>query len=750
MCFASFLTGRIFCRIYIMPQIDDYDGALKVESAVMEDRHLPESYSERLHDRDDGMQQLLFAYQRCLRRESEDGIVLITGPSGGTLDPLALIETGVMMDCLSFCLIVERSVVGKTSLALQLQKHVDRDNGYLLTGKFDQLSSCSPCPTDAYTPFVEAITKYTDLIIQQGQGAAKCIRMALLETLDLTELRVLRGTIPALGKIIGDSTTAPCRKILLQGADAERRFAHIYCKLVRTISSQGYPIVLLLDDLQWAYARGSIVLLQALAKIGMESTRCRFLLLGTRRTDEDLESQQFGQSDAGLELQFDEVSITKIELTNLSEAAVSSIVSEATKIPLDAATRLQLVTAIYDRTGGNAFYVSQLVQEIVESNYNWQSVVGSCSTDDAESVVNHLSRKIQKLPDDVKAILKVAGCIGTAFSEDCLFEGSGLSLSAFCTAVRTIEEKGIISFEQTLRTGCFRHDRFQQVSYELIPVDERDGFHLMIGRRLRVLLRGSSKNHHLLTAANQIRRGIHLIYNVEERNDLSRFFFRAGEAAASASSFAAAAQYLQCGIKLLDKHHWTKQYDLSLALHNTAAEIEYYNGNLFRLDALVARIIIHAKCFNDTLVARFTQIYSLGTRGEMDRAIDDGMSLLRQLGEPFPHRANIVRIGIELLRCKRLLLGKSASEILSLPQMKTKKHLTSMRLMNIIYGFAYFTRKELMPLIASRLVQITLKHGLCEMSEYLTYQHSYLIERAHHFFCKKRFYRFRFAGTSLL
>jgi predicted ATPase len=296
-----------------------------------------------------------------------------------------------------------------------------------------------------------------------------------------------------------------------------------------------------------------------------------------------------------------------------------------------------------------------------------------------------------------------------------LLEETVFPSSSVRQALETAEKHRLITFDFQLGSGRFLHDRIQEAAYSLIPEDSRTARHLDIGRRLWIWLRPEQLDIHIFTVANQIIRGLHLLDDTLENEELAAFMLRAGRKAALLSSFYLASRYFNVGIKLLGSRRWKDQYDVCLALFNAAAEVEYYNGNLTRVDRLLASIFKHAKSLNDQMCARFTQIYSLGSRDDMKQALSTGLDVLKSLGQTFPRIQWRMRARVAIERCRRVLAEMSDDDIMNLQVMTDNKHLLVMRLLSTIFIVALPAKEELFPFIVVRMIEQTLLHGISAM-----------------------------------
>lgn len=124
-------------------------------------------------------------------------------------------------------------------------------------------------------------------------------------------------------------------------------------------------------------------------------------------------------------------------------------------------------------------------------------------------------------------------------------------------------------------------------------------------------------------------------------------------------------------------------------------------------------VLENARTFEDSLLARSTQIYSLGSRNKQMEAIQIGLETLKQLGEGLPSiRTSRLRVYLEFRRVKSLLRGLSDEDILKLPRMKDPKKLAAMQILNHVILSTMYAAPNLSALVALRMIELTVKSGL--------------------------------------
>lgn len=689
-------------------------------------------------------------------------LVLVTGPSG----------------------------TGKTALIVQtLKQRVCDKGGFFLSGKFDQLER-----PENYYPIVQAFTGWVHtVLVERDEATLRSIQEELKKVAETEQL--LLDMIPALQQLLdvkktsgleqqqdgvdgnnrrqsftysrtqsnssfassSVTTTEAMQKARVSvSAGAQKRLIFAFCQFLQTICSPRRPMILFLDDLQWAEP-ASLNLLAALVggghnggcdishKNGSNPGEIQGLMIvGACRGNEV--SMDHHLSVMLRELEADEhVTITHIPIGNLSCSAISQMLSQMLNKPI--LQSMPLAEIIHRRTGGNIFFVIQFLRALSEERllfrrkddgvWDWcaEAEMQKRLQDCSDSAVSLLAAKILRQPKPVQDIVMIAACIGAESDESILQVIVAFDVKQ---PLSVAEDKGLLH-RRSLKPGSvdkysmctgtdeseqgrrwmFEHDQVQQAAYSLIPDHEREEVHLSIGRKLWRQLSPEQLHSNAFLVVNQLRMGARLMTDPDEREQMAFLLLQAGEKASGLSAFAAASSYLSLGIKLLGDRHWRDQYDLSLDLFNAAAEVAYCNSHFEEMDELINEVLKHARNDMDKSRALTASIYSLGTRNELQKAIDLGLQVLRGLGESFPSNPGVLSIIIELRRTKkRLKRFDNDADFLEMPLMRDAAKLSAMRIMNLLVAYAIYGRPLLAPLICMRLIHTTLDHGMSGMACY--------------------------------
>lgn len=596
--------------------------------------------------------------------------------------------------------------VGKTALAMSLRQLVVEDGGFFLTGKFDQMQS-----TELYSAFVSAFAELVDNVVLRGPEAVRSMRKAIQSAVH-TEQRILIDIMPALEKILGPQKK-DIAKEFRQSSDEVSCFKFVFRMFVRAISSPEYPVVFLLDDLHYA-DEASLDLLQALVT---DVSNDGILFIGTYRVEKKSDEviKEFLRNKSALQ-------IADIPLGNLPSRSVDEMVAEIFSVVHPSQIK-PLTDIIFHQTAGNVFYIREFLRYLQEEGLLTFDEMGMEWVWDERKIqmkidfrrpIELMTVRISKLPKATREVLEVSACLGSDLNEKLL---NRISPRPVFAQLQKAASKGFLTYDEDNDIYQFAHDIVQEAAYKLISHQGREAFHLTIGRELWKSFDDiEDLEKHIFIILGQIREGADLITYQEERNDVAALCLRAGELAICSSSFQTASEYLLLGVSMLGETCWAEEYELSLELYNAAAEVEYCIANFDNVEKLASAIFENTRWFPDTLRAHSIHVYSLGSRGHMLKAIERGLEVLESLGEKFPTKQSANSIAVAVKRTKWLIRGKTSESLLRMPLMDNPEKIAAMQMMNIMFLYAYIAVPTLAPMIAVRMVKLSLEYGLCDVS----------------------------------
>ena len=263
------------------------------------------------------------------------------------------------------------------------------------------------------------------------------------------------------------------------------------------------------------------------------------------------------------EIQKHRTILTKVKLGQIEKECITSLISEALYLPPKLC--LPLSNVCHGKTGGIILFVVQFLKLLNEEGLLWFSLSSRRwefdmtrikSRSVSENVVQFMAQKMKLLPESVQMGLKLSSCLGKDFDADTLEmmkkDENEFDVTSF---LKTAIENGV--FQQlTPVKYAWVHDQVQQAAYELIPVNKRETFHLILGSRIYMKTPVQDLDKVLFLVADHMNRGLRKIKQRFQKYEVARLNLRAGRKAIALASFLSAASYLKNGISLLCKDSW--------------------------------------------------------------------------------------------------------------------------------------------------------------------------------------------------
>lgn len=283
-------------------------------------------------------------------------------------------------------LLVGEAGIGKTRMAQELEAYAELRGALVLWGRVRQGAGAPP-----YYPW-----------IQIGTGYARTADLATLDlgshTDDLMRLMPeLASTPPGL--------EAPAAAT--EGAATQFRMFEAFTAFLRA-ASQNRPLVLVLDDLHWADGP-TLLLLQHLSP---DLDSMPVLVIGTYRDTDVGTKHPLTPVLAQLNR---EPGFQRTKLDGLSESEVEDYVRRHSPVELGP----PLVHDIRERTEGNPFFVSQMVQLISEGRGDDPAADRSRAAIDSialpDGIREALSVRLERLSPPARTALHVGAVCGRTF-----------------------------------------------------------------------------------------------------------------------------------------------------------------------------------------------------------------------------------------------------------------------------------------------------------------------------------------------
>ena len=630
----------------------------------------------------------------------------------------------VSLGATEMMLVAGFSGIGKTVVVNEVHKPIVRQRGYFIKGKYDQFQRNIP-----FNAFVQAFQDLMGQLLTESDAKIQQWQSKILEAVGENG-QVIIEVIPELSRIIGQQAPA----IELSGMAAKNRFNLLFQKFTQVFSSAEHPLVMFLDDLQWADS-ASLKLIQLL----MADTD-HLLLIGAYRDNEVNPSHPLMLTFS--EIQKTQATINKITLAPLNQIIVNQLVADTLKCPENLA--LPLSQWSYQKTQGNPFFATQFLKALHQDGFIkfdgdlgcWQCDITQVNQQSlTDDVVAFMACQLRKLPPSTQQVLQLAACIGNQFklatlaivaerSEmetaadlwKALQEGLILPIGDVYKFYVGPESLAVTPENQETVTYKFLHDRVQQAAYSLIPDDRKQLTHLKIGQLLLSVMSDTEKEEKIFEIVNQLNKGADLIVSETEREELAKLNLAAAQRAKSATAYVAAIEYATKGIQLLTASGWQQCYDITLAVHNLAAEVACLSGDFRQMEQIVDEVVQNARQLLDKVKVYEVRILADVAQSQQPQAIKTALSALKLFGVLFPEQPTDADITESLQQTQDVLKGKDLADLLELPEMKDLPSLAVMRILATVTAAVYQAVPELLPLIVCKQVRLSVEYGNAAVS----------------------------------
>jgi predicted ATPase len=635
------------------------------------------------------------------------------------------------------------SGVGKSTLVDVFVKSLPK-NALISRGKFEQLHCRTPFST------LVAITEHLCRKILRQENHEE-IRDRIRGTLG-SDLSLLGQLIPELSNMKTENLQF-YGTLRSQNTSSCYRFTKLLQSFLRCVASEDNPVILFLDDTQWA-DMASIEILKSLLS---DSFSHNMMIICAYRDDETCEnfSQILNLSEAKKDTDGESfvwpisiIPLQKLELVHFNE-----LISKTLQLTENETQRLSFL--IWNKTNGNPFFASNfldmlyardMLSQQIDGKWNWDENRILLRTNVADNLAQILEVKLQRLPNHARSILQMASFIGYEFSLDILtiilFEEQDIIEVDYSFDRHSMEsiqnqvsfalmlacDEGLLESISDAKKKAFKfaHDKIRQVLYEDLMPDslERELLHQRIGflvwEAFNVKQNFQALNDWaVFLAANNLNCALNVVDNLNTIQKTINVNLVAAKAAMTKSDFRLALEYLRVAIKLHEENLcWESQYELCVDLYSTAAEVEMINASYERCDILLSKLFQRATSLEDLFTAYQIQLNCLAGKGNIKESVHLGFDILRKLGLVFPKKISVLSVSREFLLVKVALGMKPLVYFLSLPVLTDRKVIYMLSIMDAITTNAFVlgdSFKQVCAFFIFRMLRMTMKYGLSAM-----------------------------------
>ena len=673
-----------------------------------DDRHETLHIPQKLYGRDREIAALMAAFERAGSGKAE--MILVSGYSG----------------------------IGKSSLVGEIHRPIVAQRGYFVSGKFDQFQRNIP-----YACLIQAFRDLVRQLLTENKEKLAGWKEKILDALG-SNAQVVINVIPEIELILGKQPELQ----EIPPAESQNRFNMVFRNFARVFSQKEHPLVLFLDDLQWADSAS----LKLILFLVTDPETSNLLIVGAYRNNEVSATHP-------LLLTVEEIkkagaTVNTIGLSPLDTNNVNQLISDALKCRKE--DSLELAALVTKKTAGNPFFIDEFLKTLYQDKLlafdsdrgGWQWDIRQIDNRGiTENVVDLMAGKIQTLSLQAQEVLKYAACIGNNFDLNTLSIVCERPKRKIIAELWAAIKKGFIISDSRLQSENweagdaasdtdgrehqldslqfkFLHDRVQQAAYSLMDDAQKKDTHLKIGRLMLKGIRAEERDDKIFDIVNHLNYGNDLITLPEERLQLARLNLDAGKKAKSSTAYEDALKYATTGMQLLDENNWQTHYSLTSELSKERAECEYLCGNFSEAENLFDVILKRLKTNGEKVVVYSKKIILYTNQCRFQDAINLGREALRLYGVALPAKPGKGIILLEYAKSKYLRYAmkwkgmRNISDLCNLPDMSDPDKLAVMSILKHMPNPAYFLDPNMLVLLSIKMVNLSLKYGNTDVSPF--------------------------------
>jgi predicted ATPase/class 3 adenylate cyclase len=618
--------------------------------------------------------------------------------------------------------------IGKTTLVNEVHRPLTKRRGSFISGKIDPLQRTVP-----YAALAQALRSKVEQVLTGSTSEVADWRDRVLEALG-TNAGVISEIVPELKRIIGEQAPAPS----VAPRETQNQLHLAFRQFFRVLARPEDPLVLFLDDLQWADTS-----LLGLMQSVLSARDVCLLVIGAYRDNEVSSVHPLIQTVD--EIRKGGARVNEVRLGQLSGAHVVQLISDTLSCSIEAAQ--PLAKLMLDKTDGNPFFLREFFRTLRQEGHlafdlnagRWTWDVDRLeSLHITSNVVDLVARRVRQLSETTLRTLEAAAVIGARFELGLLAALVGMTPHATALALKEAMREGVVvpldeghRLAERLAGGgdenfrfeySFAHDRIQQAVYSILTDSERESLHLRLARLLQARA-GQSGVDFTFDIANHLHLAQRLLKGTAGQDEMAQINLSAGRKARAASAFATASEFYRRGIEAIGAEGWIRDYGLARDLCLEGAEAADLNGEFEHTTEWTASVIEHGATELDRIRAYEVRVMAAIARGEPDVAVDEGLKLLKLLGVRIPTAPTKRDIVRGLLQTKMLIAFRPVESLSQLPVMTDERDLATMRLMQLVMTAAYIARPDVFAVTVFKSVMLSVRRGNSPLAAqgYLSY-----------------------------
>ncbi len=560
------------------------------------------------------------------------------------------------------------SGVGKTALVDELRAVVTGGDGWFVAGKFDQYRR--DLEFDAINQAFRALGR---LLLAEPEDELTEMRGRIVDAVG-ANAGLLTAVLPEFAALLGVPPDAG------DPLTAQVRIQRAGVQVLRAVASRKRPVVLFVDDLQWA-GRTPLGFVDTL----LDEEPVEGLLVVAADRDSEVDA---AHPLAALQSRWRErAAVQHLRLDNLP--VPDSVTMVAEMLHVESGTAASLVEVIAPHTSGNPYETVELLNALrregllaaTAGGWRWDAAAVRAHLGRSE-VAGLLAARVDAMPATTRQLVEAMACVGGRAELSLLKTATAAPLSVVEQTLAPALDEGLLVVEPGAHQAVrFRHDRIREVILRGLDPPRRRTLQLAMARRL------AGVPELFAVAAEQYLPVVDTVDDPAERRAVVGLLRRAADQASLIGDQVLVNALLAAALRLLDPGETATLIEVHTGRHAAL----YSLGRLEEADEEYRTIEELCPTAMERADATCVQVRSLTHRNRFTEAVSLGIDSLREFGITVPAAD---RLAAELDRqfdnFYRWLDHTEAADDLARPEITDPTLLAATRLLNAIMPAVYF------------------------------------------------------------
>lgn len=577
--------------------------------------------------------------------------------------------------------------------------------GYWASGKLNLLHNDIP-----FAPLVQVFRSLVTQLLGKPALEMQALSAQLTEVLK-GRGRLLVELVPEAELLIGVTAELPN----MPARHALDRASRTLLDVLQVFAQPGRPLVLFIDDVQWADDST-----QAFLKAFIARPPRHLLLILAYRDDE---TAVLGGEGGLLDELCRESALPalRIEVGPMSVQAVAQLIAAELDAEVDNIEALAEV--VHFKTAGNPLFVSQVSRALMDERllhfdavqHRWTWTPGALAGYRyADNVADLMVQRLQRLPASAREVLRCAGYVGGRCDEALLQRLLPDDPPQLARDVEFLVNGGFLLREN--HQLLFPHDRVLEAAAQLPASIGRAAEHARIAA---VMLDEWSEevDQHVFEIASQIQRIDTDISESHRRADFIKVLVLAAERARDTAAVDQALDYLLIAERLLGANGWTQLYPQAFASRWLAAECVMLLADLPSAQQRLDDCLHHAATPLDQAKTYRLRASLRTLHSDYQGAISEALSGLALLDISLQRKPSRAQMTEAFERVRELRGTRRIADLTALPPTDDPRIEAAMELLSTLIA-SFFVKDDISFVHLAKMVELTLLHGTTPSSGY--------------------------------